>query len=292
MTLTTEKQSLRTRALGSLGQLPPFSSILNRLLASLAREDVSFGSIGDLIEKDTVLAGNVLRLVNSALYGRRGSVNSVRHAVSLLGINKLRNATLGMSVTRMWNQVHTPYGWSMARFNLHSVGTAMLADELSQAGDIDYAEGAFAAGLFHDLGQLLIAIGLPEEHDQITRLISGGGFSRCQCEREVLGFTHADLSGDALTVWNLPEEIRTAVRHHHRPDAAPPTEAQISLSSLIAAADELLNAFGYTVEGSLSTDQAAIDRAMTRLEALGLDTPLSLLLETFSTEFEAMRAMF
>ena len=49
-------------------QLPPFSPILNRLLATLAREDVSFLKIADLIEKDTVLAGNVLRLVNSALY--------------------------------------------------------------------------------------------------------------------------------------------------------------------------------------------------------------------------------
>jgi HD-like signal output (HDOD) protein len=288
VTVTTETQSLRTRALGSLGQLPPFSPILNRLIASLAREDVSFVRIADLIEKDTVLAGNVLRLVNSALYGRRSAVNSVRHAVSLLGINKLRNATLGMSVTRMWNQVHTPHGWSMAKFNLHSVGTAMLADVLSQAGPVDYAEGAFAAGLFHDLGRLLIAIGLPEEHEQITRL-SSGGFSRYECEKELLGFTHADLSSDALTSWNLPEEIRTAVRYHHEPEAAPPPEAQISLSSVIAAADEFMKAYGYTVQtgSGLSTDQA-----MQRLEALGLDEPVAVLLETFSTDFEAMRAMF
>ena len=54
------------------------------------------------------MAGNLLHLVNSALYARRGSINSVRHALSLLGINKLRNAVLGMSITRMWNQVRTP----------------------------------------------------------------------------------------------------------------------------------------------------------------------------------------
>jgi HD-like signal output (HDOD) protein len=289
VTLTAERQSLRTRALESLGQLPPFSPILNRLLASLAREDVSFVRIADLIEKDTVLAGNVLRLVNSALYGRRATVNSVRHAVSLLGINKLRNATLGMSVTRMWNQVRTPSGWSMGKFNLHSVGTAMLADVLSQAGDVDYAEGAFAAGLFHDLGRLLIAIGLPEEHDQITRL-SSGGFSRYECEREVLGFTHAELSGDAMSVWNLPEEIRTAVTYHHDPELAPETEAPISLSSLVAAADEFINAFGYTIE--TTSRISSTEHATKRLESLGLNQPLPDLLETFSTDFEAMRAMF
>ena len=111
---------LRARAIRCLGELPPFSPILNRLLASLAKEDVSFNKLGDLIEKDPVMAGNLLHLVNSALYARRGSINSVRHALSLLGINKLRNAVLGMSITRMWNQVRTPPSWSMARFNMHS----------------------------------------------------------------------------------------------------------------------------------------------------------------------------
>ena len=75
---------LKDRAIRSLRELPPFSPILNRLLASLAQEDVSFMKLGDLIEKDPVLAGNLLHLVNSALYARRGSINSVRHALSLL----------------------------------------------------------------------------------------------------------------------------------------------------------------------------------------------------------------
>lgn len=288
MTLEKEKQDFRSQALGSLGQLPPFSPILNRLLASLAREDVSFVKIADLIEKDTVLAGNVMRLVNSALYGRRATVNSVRHAISLLGVNKLRNATLGMSVARMWSQVYTPGGWSMARFNLHSVGTAMLADILAQAGPVEYAEGAFAAGLFHDLGRLLIAIALPDEHEQISRMQAGGGRARYECEREILGFTHAGLSGDALTVWNLPEEIRTAVRRHHDPEFSDPA-APVSLSRIIAAADYYLNASGHAVDAGAPCDSSD---AIARLEALSLEQPVAVLIEMFVAEFDTMRAMF
>ncbi len=113
------------------------------------------------------MAGNVLRLVNSALYGLRGTVNSIRHAVSLLGISKLRNATLSMSVARMWSQVKTPPGWSTANFNQHSVGVGILSDLLAQGLAVEYAEGAFAAGLFHDLGLLLVAIGMHDEYKQI-----------------------------------------------------------------------------------------------------------------------------
>ena len=140
------------------------------MIASLANEDVSFAKVAELIEKDTVLAGNILKLVNSALYGLAGTVNSIRHAVSLLGIAKLRNAALSMSVARMWNQVKTPPGWSTSNFNQHSVGVGILADLLAQRLNVQYAEGAFAAGLFHDLGLMLIAIGLHDEYKQLTLL--------------------------------------------------------------------------------------------------------------------------
>src|SRR5579863_2286656 len=125
MTAAVIKSSPRDQALACLGKLPPFSPMLTRVIATLAEEDVSFGKVGELIEKDTVLAGNILKLVNSALYGRRGTVNSVRHAVSLLGIAKLRNATLSLSVSRMWSRLKTPPGWSGAQFNLHSAAVAI-----------------------------------------------------------------------------------------------------------------------------------------------------------------------
>ena len=93
-----------------------------------------------------MLSGNVLRLVNSALYGRRGTVSSVRAAVPMLGINKLRNYVLGISVARLWAKVKTPASWSMKRFNDHSVAVAVMADLLVQRIDVEYPEGAFIAG--------------------------------------------------------------------------------------------------------------------------------------------------
>jgi len=96
----------------SLGQLPPFPAVLNKLLASLNDEDISYADVAQLIEKDAVLSANVLRLVNSAIYGRRGTITSITHAISILGINKLRNTVLGFSISRMWTQVKTPSSWS------------------------------------------------------------------------------------------------------------------------------------------------------------------------------------
>lgn len=279
---------LRARAIRCLGELPPFSPILNRLLASLAKEDVSFTKLGDLIEKDPVMAGNLLHLVNSALYARRGSINSVRHALSLLGINKLRNAVLGMSITRMWNQVRTPPSWSMARFNMHSSAAAILSDLLSQRLTVDYAEGAFVAGLLHDVGRLLIALGLTEEYGRILQMHEEGGKPLLECEMEVVGVTHPELSAEALAHWNLPEPIQNAVRFHHAPKSDKAANGEVALSRILDAANQYVNSMGVSILKKCPDTSDA-----TLVESLGLPPEvLQTVLTDFKNEYEAMSAFF
>ncbi len=289
-TSTAGTPTVRERSLLALGQLPPFSPILNRLIASLASEDVSFAKIADLIEKDTVLAGNILKLVNSALYGLAGTVNSIRHAVSLLGITKLRNAALSMSVARMWNQVKTPPGWSTPNFNQHSVGVGILSDLLAQRLNVAYAEGAFAAGLFHDLGLLLIAIGLHDEYKQMALLCQENKQWNQDYEVQVLGMTHAELSADALAQWNLPEEIQMAVRFHGSPELDPTAgvAGQFTLSHVLNAADRYVKGTGVFV----SLFETPSDDPQAALEQLGLGDRLPVILGEFDNEFTAIKAYF
>src|SRR5258707_2607353 len=173
VTTMLANESYQEKAIKSLGRLPPFSLVLNRLLAILGNEDVSFAKLAMLIEKDTVIAGNVLRMVNSALYGRRGTINSVGHAIAIMGLIKLRNTALSFAVSRMWKNVRTPRGWSSARFNLHSLATAILSDHLVQHVPVSYPEGAFAAGPFYGFGQVLVSNGSVGEHQNILPLNSG-----------------------------------------------------------------------------------------------------------------------
>lgn len=284
---TPPAHDLKEKALRSLSALPPFSPILSRLLATLAAEDVSFAALGDLIEKDTVVAGNILHLVNSALYARRGTISSVRHAIALLGVNKLRNAVLGMSIARVWNRVKMPANWSMMRFNMHSAAVAILSDLLAQRVPVEYPEGAFVAGLLHDTGRLLIAMALPQEFIRILARYAGGEMSMIACEREVLGFTHAELSYEALNYWKLPEQIQIAVRDHH----SSPTHSVsglIPLSHVVDAANQYTNSTGISIL-LRSTDYADASA----VELLGLDAEkLQGLLAEFREENNAMAVYF
>jgi HD-like signal output (HDOD) protein len=289
--VSEQKTDLREKALQALGQLPPFSPTLNRLLATLAQEDVSFVKLGEIVEKDTVVAGNVLHLVNSALYGRRETINSVRHAISLLGINKLRNAVLGMSVARMWKTVKTPAGWSMRRFNMHSAAVAVLSDLLVEALPCNYAEGAFVAGLLHDTGKLVMAMGLPEQWIEIQKMYQETDLSEEECERAVVGMTHSELSKAAMEKWKIPEPIRVAVEYHHAPelDPTPVKPGVLTLSRITWAANHQVNLTGDSIQVEIPPQDAPPSEP---LNALGLTDRLPAVLEHFASEFDSMSAFF
>ncbi len=270
----------RQRAIDSLSKLPPFSPILSKLLASLAGEDVSFMVLGDLIEKDTVVAANILKLVNSAAYARRSEVSSVRRALSVLGIEKVRNTVLGMSISRMMNQAKPPVGWSMERFNKHAAAVAMLGDMLAQNVPTEYPEGAFVAGLLHDIGRLLIAIGLPNEYAEISRLFATTSQSWFACEQQVLGFHHAGLSADAMHTWKLPDPIRDAIQLHHEPPPISPGQP-IPLARVLHSANVFVDAFGCSIE----LEPKAEMEAMAAIEYLGIAPEAQAkLLEQFQLE--------
>jgi putative nucleotidyltransferase with HDIG domain len=235
------------------------------------------------------VAGNILHLVNSALYARRATITSVRHALALLGMDKVRNTLLGMSISRMWSQVKTPPIWSMGRFNRHSASVAVLSDQIAGRLKADYAEGAFVAGLLHDLGRLLIALGLPDEFGRLVKLHEQSGKSWTACETELLGFTHAKLSADALAMWKFPEQVQVAVRDHHNPPAFQ-AGGTIPLSAVVDAANRYINSTGESIVASKGVAGAEGTEALT---ALGFsEEDLGKLLADFQAEHAAMAAFF
>jgi len=267
----------------SLGRLPPFSPLLHRLMGELALDAVSFKTLSDLIEGDTVLASNVLRVVNSSLYGMRARVNSVRHGVSMLGIGNLRNIVLNLSVSQLWNRIRTPAGWSMQHFNGHSTAVAMLADLVALETNAEYAEGAFTAGLLHDMGKLVVAMALPEEFMEISRLAGADWRGEAAHEEAILGLSHADLSAAALRHWNLPVPIVEAVRCHH----APPAEGRLALSSVLYVADHTAHQLGVGWRAEVAADGDPAEF----LNQIGLAGKAENLLGEFARSFEASRKL-
>ncbi|MBZ2183573.1 MAG: HDOD domain-containing protein [Bryobacter sp.] len=279
-----------------LNNLPPFSIILNRLIGSLSSENVRFSDLASLIEKDTVLSGHVLRLVNSAAMARRSRINSIGHAVSVLGLVRLRNFLLSLSIARLWQSTRTVSPWSMAQFNLHGAAVALLSDLLAQNCHCHYPEGAFLAGLLHDYGKLLIAAALPEQFVEIQRQLGEGHLTLIELEHELTGFTHPELSAMTLRAWSLPEDIVRGVEYHHIPDAEEQTLLEpvggMLLGRIVFTADAVAHQMGLHVTNAEGSLEVRREQAIGTLEALGFAGKANMILESFESEFEAIRKFF
>jgi HD-like signal output (HDOD) protein len=198
-----------------------------------------------------VLSAQILRLANSAIFARLKQVASVRHAVAMIGIGTLRKFALGSFISNLFSCTKQPVNFSMMRFNVHSVATAILVELMADEIPFESAGDAFLAGLLHDVGKLLIAVSLPQQYDDILALAAVNGCSLLECERAVLGIDHAELSGLAVSRWDLPEAVQAAVWYHHEPEKSDSIERRrpkkVGLSLGVHRADAFVSHLGLSV---------------------------------------------
>jgi HD-like signal output (HDOD) protein len=221
------------------------------LLARLARRNCEVPEITLLIEKDPLLSAQVLRMANSALFGRIQQITTVGHAVTMIGVGTLRKFALASSISNLFTRFRSAPSFSMTKFNVHSVATATLVEALMDELPVEFPEGAFIAGMLHDIGRLLIAVTLPEEFENILSLHALRNTSMIECERDILDVDHAELSGLAIGRWELSEPVRRAALFHHEPDHAiaesDPGPGEVSLALVINKADAFINYLGLCV---------------------------------------------
>lgn len=287
MPLNPEDTQAWRQAMGSVGKLPPFSAVMNKLMSTLANDDVSFGEVAAVIEQDAVLAGNVLKVVNSAAYGRRGTVNSLRHAVSMLGLAKIRNTAMSLSVSQMWGRMDLHPQWSPKQFHLHSTASAVLADQCALELEVNYPEGAFTAGLLAGVGLLLVGSALRHEYTQLMRCYNLGGEtshpSLDSCERAVIGFGHTDLSAAVLEHWSLPAPIIEAVQQSSHVALRP---GPMQLAELLHSARTTATQAGFGIQ---SWVHPPAGEPVNTLEAIGLGERAEQILANFEAQMQALR---
>jgi putative nucleotidyltransferase with HDIG domain len=248
------REEARQRVRLWLDRLPPFPFALQRLLGTIGADpdEISLTDVAELVETDTLIAGKVLGVANSSLYSRGHPVCSIRQAVVRLGVLRLRNVLLSLSINRVWGGLVLRDDFPILRFNRHALATAILADLLAQELRLERAETAFAAGLFHDVGQLVLVATFPDEYISLLEQAADGAELEL-LENEALSFSHAEISAEATAHWNLPRDVQTAVRfHEHAIDQNRIARLEpLTLRDAVHAADRCATALGMSiVDGS------------------------------------------
>ncbi len=208
---------------GGISALPTPPIVFTQIQNILNNPNASAFDIASILQEDAGISAKVLRLTNSAYYGLTRTVESIRQAVVIVGMDAVKNLVLTASVFDMFSQKQIDpefqdYFWR------HSLATAFGARLLARnltAGGFD-AESGFSAGLLHDIGKMVISVYMPEERDRIKSLKSlRPTVSDYVFEGEILGYNHTQVGAVLGDKWQLPDKLVEAIEFHHFPQATP-----------------------------------------------------------------------
>jgi len=248
--------------IGRLKAVPSLPALYVAVTEALGSPDTSTAKIGDLIAQDMGMCAKVLQLANSAFFGLSCRVSGPQQAVALIGIENLKALVLSMQV---FSDLGNKFTQELGFLWNHSMVTASFSKAIARAqmSACETVDNAFAAGLLHDVGRLVLASAFGAEYQQVLKRASEPGVLLARCEADAFGCSHNGVGAYLLGLWGLGDAIVEAVAWHHQPSHAQPT----SFSALIAvhAADYYDNRMHVRPP---SNEKSAMDEAL--LTQLGL----------------------
>lgn len=191
--------------------LPALPEIVARILEMLNDENANADTLGKHIVSDPAVVVRLLAAANAGAIGASGRVDSVRQAIMLLGVGRVRTITLATAIIDRF-KVAPPF--DAHQLWLHSVGVAVCAQEVARSAELDI-DVAYTAGLLHDIGQLLLFVFDPVAYGEVLRLRAEGDIDIVDAELEYLGIDHAHVGGELARLWKLPEAVADAIAGHH-----------------------------------------------------------------------------
>lgn len=237
-------------------ELPTIPALHQKILKLVKSDDYSVDAVGELIERDQVLASTLLKLVNSPFYGLFGHVASVSRGIMLLGANVIHGFV--MSATLFNSNDKSLLGlWD------HSYCCSSVAGYIAKRLEIKSVEDTMTGALLHDLGKVLIRRQLPEETLEIEEASRSHRTTILAAEKKVIDISHDEVGVWLAGQWNLPGITKDIIGYHHRPALCSqhPKEAAI-----VHLSDIIIKGLGIT--GSADTFVPELDEA--GLNNLGL----------------------
>ncbi len=196
-----------------------------------------------IVNSDPVIAGSVLRRINSAYHGVRRRVGDIHKAVFLLGFEDVCDIVLTSGMMRLQDILNSEEQTRIFdQIMRMSVGTASFAKMIASHLDLQQQNSAFTLGLLHTSGRLVLLYNRPDDYEALWCTNDYGFAPTVTSEQIIFGTDHAELGSMAAESWHLPEFIVEVIRHYLTPGHLKERDLRLlalTLSVSVAAMERL-----------------------------------------------------
>lgn len=194
-------------------------TIYFKLDKALKNVDTDTDEIGKIVESDTGLAARLLKIANSPLWGLSQKIESIRHALTIVGREELKLLALSTVVRDSFRNISKDL-IDLNSFWHNSVACGVISREIGRLNNCPNLERYFMAGMLHNIGSLVIFNKTPKTSIEILSECEQQNETLFVIENQILGYNHCDVGAGLLKLWGIPSPLVEATLHHHDPIAA------------------------------------------------------------------------
>ncbi|MCW8826963.1 MAG: HDOD domain-containing protein [Gammaproteobacteria bacterium] len=184
-------------------ELMTLPSVVYEILELIDSSESSAADIVDLVSQDAVLTAKVLQMVNSAYYGMIAQIETVSHAINVVGLKALRDIVVVTKVGEKFKDIPKNVV-NVESFWMNNLVCAGMAKRLDQRQLIP-RHNIFAPALLSNIGALIFLQKLPQVSKRILQIAKENNQNIYEVEESILGYTHADIGAELMRKWGLPE---------------------------------------------------------------------------------------
>lgn len=219
-------------------KLPILPLALMKFAKKADDPNASASELGQLIEADSGLTGELLRYVNSAAIGLRQKASSAQQAIATLGIRTSKLFLLSAGVRRATKGQESRL-MNMQNFAIANLEKGLLAREVAKLLKAD-SDLAFAAAIMQDC---LLPVLTNELFPTYLKFANGEDPNLAEItkfERQHFRWDHAEAAAQVMFGWGFPDDLVCCVYLHHRglrllpdPELGKTAAAAVAVSALI-----------------------------------------------------------
>jgi len=251
---------------------PPQATL--EVLRACSAEGSHYQVIADKVSVDPLLTVELLRIVNTPLFGFGKDIQSIQHAVTILGNKALRNIVLCLSIGQIIDE-HAFPGLDIRSFWEDSLRRAVTARQLTAHSKLK-ADDAFTAALLQDFGMLVLLYLNPDKYSQWPALRSMTPTKRLQEEQQLFQHSHARIAAQLMQNWGLPNTLSEGLAHHHDEQDIAPTSLAYTLkladwvNALFVSSEksECLHTVRDLLQNGLAIDEAQTEILLSEIPSL------------------------
>lgn len=204
-----------------IDSFPPLPATVAHVLSVTGNPESSVHDLIQAILPDQSLCVSILKIANSALYGRSEKVGSLETAIMVLGFNEVQNIVLGRSVLTAFKDVGKKDKVAIEQFWDHSFTCGLAAKIIAEHLALTSPGQFFIGGLIHDIGKLAMLLTFPNEYSPAFWLPGFSNSERLLEEQQTFSISHGEVGYRLLKHWHFPETLLSAIGYHHTPHTAP-----------------------------------------------------------------------